>query len=168
MVFLQMRMGLCSSSARTFPAALLGSVWKLWQIRERSLYETNAIEIFFHGVCSISNSLQLVQLRQIGCVIVSCLWVSVLCFVVSSPCEPSASTRNHFHAYEDEKQFGVEFKMNLCKLPLFRPLGLTHSSCRNPKSELLHSNKQPFHVWFSVVLTIGMEFSNGIIVSTEP
>lgn len=35
--------------------------------------------------------------------IVSCFLVSVLRFVVSSPCEPSASTRYHSHAYEDAK-----------------------------------------------------------------
>lgn len=32
----------------------------------------------------------------------------------------------------------------LLTLPFLKPLGLIHSSCRNPKAELLYSDQQPF------------------------
>lgn len=32
----------------------------------------------------------------------------------------------------------------LLTLPFLKRLGLIHSSCRNPKAELLHSDQQPF------------------------
>lgn len=91
------------------------------------------------------------------------LLVSVLYFVVLSTFEPSATISNHFHAYEDAKwwkMFHSRIWDVLSTLPFSKLLGLIHSSCRNPKSEVLNSNQQPFHLSFKCCLL-------GIFLSTE-
>lgn len=91
------------------------------------------------------------------------LLVSVLHFIVLSTFEPSASISNHFHAYEDAKwwkTFHSGVWDVLSTLPVFKLLGLIHSTCRNPKSEVLSSNHQPFHLSFKCYL-LGIFLSTG-------